>query len=58
MKPCPTCNHQISSDATVCPSCGKRLTLQFSDVIVGGIIVAVVFALLTGFSQMAANIPR
>jgi len=69
LKSCPECSHNVSSAASVCPSCGFPLKedpvlayaqrrLDFGKkVIVGPFIVSIVFALLTfvdrGFVYLA-----
>jgi hypothetical protein len=50
IKPCPTCRHEVSSKATMCPSCGHPLRRRFSIL---RVIVAVVVICAAGIGMVA-----
>lgn len=58
LKPCRECKKEISSDATVCPACGKKSPHGSSSIVVygGGLLAALLGVyFVSGASDAAAN---
>jgi zinc-ribbon domain len=45
LRPCPDCGHQISKEALICPSCGRRVTF-ISAIFFAALFISLVFAMI------------
>lgn len=53
--PCKDCDHPVSKDAEVCPSCGRRISGSRTDQVATLIFVLMLLSLLAAFFGMGTR---